>query len=260
MREFVYLSDAKLSQFLSDRRALPQWSKVSVKLPAGGFDVDRAQDDRAEKVRRLDAVVRDIASSAAWFTEPDVRPGHWVQFEAPLNYLTLNGGDLDGMLLFVDLAEESEEYPTGGSVRLLLHGSARHLMGGSPLSIAASVDGQATRLVLSGSGGPAFVCLVNNTDLLQQMFGMKAVVKSGGFEFRLEGWDRGELPSATRHLLRVLDEQVRPETATWMAGYARITANLSYLDVKDGMLESGSTPDIRYVVASPLYVEYSLPH
>jgi hypothetical protein len=61
---------------------------------------------------------------------------------------------------------------------------------------------------------------------------------------------RDRMPAATRRLLRAIDNEMSPETGAWMTGYARITANL-----QDQPKRTESA--IRYIVATPLYVEYS---
>jgi len=66
----------------------------------------------------------------------------------------------------------------------------------------------------------------------------------------IERRDRPHLPRGTELLLRVLDREVDPETAEWMVGYARVTANMTHH-------EQDRDNPIQYVVASPLYVEHT---
>jgi len=70
----------------------------------------------------------------------------------------------------------------------------------------------------------------------------------------IEWLRRRQLPGGTELLLRALDSQLRPETATWMAGYARVTADMSHMIHPR---KRKRRKPVRYVVASPLYVEYT---
>ncbi|WP_267880472.1 SAVMC3_10250 family protein [Streptomyces sp. LaPpAH-108] len=87
---------------------------------------------------------------ADWYAAPDLRPGQWVQFEAPLRCVMLSGAHQD-LVLFVDPAAGGE---TDRGCRLLMHGSARHLRGWTPVP----VDGPALEAENSASSlGTAFV-------------------------------------------------------------------------------------------------------
>jgi hypothetical protein len=128
MRELVYLSDAKLRQFLPKPRRFFQAgrAKVSVTTPVGGLDVEpgSAPDEERARARRFARVVAHVERGARWFWDEGLRAGQWVAFEAPLNYLVLRG-EFEEMVLFADPAEAVEGYERAWRARLVLHGSAR---------------------------------------------------------------------------------------------------------------------------------------
>jgi hypothetical protein len=94
MREFVYLSDRKLRQFIKIKQpwryslgkftgkiAVPPFASVTWEPPA-------QQIDRA-RMKQLQKVVKRIKESAEWYMSDTVVPGRWIFFEARLNYLTI---------------------------------------------------------------------------------------------------------------------------------------------------------------------------
>lgn len=242
MRELVYLSESKLTQFLSAPRG--GWRvKGSVTTPVGSLDVDPVREPDTERARRLERVIEHVARSARWFAEDGLRPGQWVQFDAPLNYSVLDERYFHRMLVFLDSGRPAPGYPTGGSVRLLLHGSARHLAGTpSSVQVAGSVEDT------TGDGGQSsggYVHLARNVELLIGAMTSAETTTDGlgGLEDTPFG---PTLQAATRRLVGALETRMYPETAAWMTGYARVTV----------ALQDGET---RYVVASPLNVEHTDP-
>ncbi|MFD5085132.1 SAVMC3_10250 family protein [Kitasatospora sp. NPDC058406] len=240
MREFVYLSETKLSQFRSDRSPVPVPGAVGLTTPFGGVEVTARGPD-AERLRRrkLRQVEKYLAAQADWFTAPGLRPGRWVRYEAPLRVVTLRGSHQD-LVLFVDPAPgEDPEYDRESDGRLLLHGSAHHLVGGPPPAVDGPSLGYHPGAETSGG---SFVRTV-----------VGEVVRALELELALEnGASAGAGGSAAlpgpgvRDLLRSLD-LTGPEvsTAARVAGYARVTAVLPATD---------AVP--RCLVASPLGVEY----
>lgn len=224
MRELVYLSEAKLAQFLPGPRRFP-FSLKAVNTPVGGAEVERnLVPGNAE---RLHQVEEHIARQARWYTEDGLRPGQWVQFEAPMDHRVLSdpGADLSHqpeMVVFVDAASAE-------SIRLLLHGSAAHLVGSKRpaqqwlTSDLLGFHELAVRMARQEAAGEA-----EETDARAD------AARSGGFEF------------GTSRLIAKFDRPTGLETAIWMRGYARTTVVTEY-------------EGIRYVVASPLYVEYTDP-
>lgn len=124
VRELVYLSKRKLRQFdLGWWRDLRARVKATIKPP--GIELTVETDVRRSDLAVLDAVIAALERSdraPVWFTE-DVQPGQWVRFEAPMSYTTIGTA-----IVFLDVDEQSQAYPSGGQVRLMLHGSAVHLV------------------------------------------------------------------------------------------------------------------------------------
>lgn len=250
MRELVYLSEAKLAQFLPGPRG--GWHvKGSVTTPVGSVDVDPVRAPDAELARRLERVIEQVARDARWYTDEGLRPGQGVQFEAPLNYGVLDERYFDQMVVFLDSGRPAPNYAAGGAVRLLLHGSGRHLAG-APRSVQLADQVQEVRRYgWSGGGGQSgfgpsqspggYLGLAQNVEMLV------ATMNHAEQTPKPQGTPRSarpDLAAATRRLIEALETRMYPETAAWMTGYARVTVAL-----RDG--------DTHYVVASPLNVEHT---
>lgn len=253
MRELVYLSDRKLEQFLPTLRSLWPRPKFGIKTPVVEIAVEPGQDAERGKLKQLARVIAHIERSARWFAAPEAGPGQWVHFEAPLNYLVLDGGPVPGMTLFVDRATPSADYPTAGATRLVLHCSGSHLRIEDRPRKIATPTGQEVAIpdpsaaYASGSG----VFTANTINLLLSTLRSQPAPSDGDVIPPRSG-TKQHLPGATAELLRAIDGRVHPETAAWMAGYARITANFT-------SQANGNARPVRYVIASPLYIEYASP-
>ncbi|MBC6448093.1 hypothetical protein GPZ80_13035 [Actinokineospora sp. HBU206404] len=182
-------------------------------------------------------VIAHIERTARWYDDPAAVAGHWVHFEAPLNYLVLDGGPVPGMTLFVDRATQP------GSTRLILHCSSNHLRIEGRAQAVAPPAGHTVETADSGGSGAG--AITNNIDLLIGLLSAQPSA-SDGHVVAPNHYAGRHLPGATIDLLRTIDGRTHPETAAWMAGYARVTANFVV----------GTT---RYVIASPLYIEYAPP-
>jgi hypothetical protein len=244
VRELVYLSDSKLEQFLPELRSFWPRPKVNIKSPILEIGMEPTDDAEKKRLKHLARVLAEIERSARWFTEPDITTGQWVHFEAPVNYLTVNIDHQD-VVFFADRGTASKDYPTGGAVRLLLHCSAKHLITGRAPVRVSRPAGELVEVYdihESASRGGWFTI-----DTVEHLLQKLRYYPQPADTRRAELLERTpRLPGAISRLLRAIDGRVFPETAAWMAGYARISANLT-----DG--------DKRYVVASPLYVEYATP-
>ncbi|GGR95640.1 hypothetical protein GCM10010252_38040 [Streptomyces aureoverticillatus] len=237
-----------------------------VTTPVGGVGLEQevpdAERERGERLRRI---VRHVSGTAGWFAEPGLRAGGWVQFEAPLNFRVLRDV-APGMVLFVDPPGAVDGYGSGGAVRLLLHGSVGHLTGGQVPAVADPPTlSEEVRHGDGGGGssaGGGWVELV--TTHASVLLGSLTAQPDATSEQRPpeqapeqapeptreqtpEPVSRATLVEGTRQLLAALDRQLHVETAAWMRGYARVTA----------ALEDGDPGGVRYVVATPLYVEYA---
>lgn len=239
MREIVYLSESKLRQFVPEPRRVPRAGALRVTSPFGGIDMDApAPDSEQGQLRHLRDVCKYVGLVADWYAVPDLRPGQWVQFEAPLRCVTLSGAHRD-LVLFVDSASGRGTEPAADEkIRLIMHGSARHLRGWTPMS----VDGPALEVNSASSLGTAFVTRAGQVveALTRLRDPLTAEQTQSRTVVRLH--DRG-----VQELLNALDnEDGSIDMSAMMTGYARIT----------GLLPSTpATP--RCVVASPLVVEYA---
>ncbi|MEV0445803.1 SAVMC3_10250 family protein [Streptomyces spectabilis] len=256
MRELVYLSDSKIQQFVPDLRTSWNRPDIAITSPFGGISFNGTSDVTRMRLHHLKRVMKRVERSARWFTEP-VRPGAWVSFEAPMNYFTL-GAPFNGMLLFLDIPRATEDYPTGGSVRLILHGSSRHLLVGRPAVEVNPPAEQQIDACFGGSFGDDFEILVSNLDLLQEALHSRGVDSSAGsIEFKRTH----ALRHATLQLVSALDAASHEETATTLIGYARITAYLdsmrmSRMSFPKPTPEQEALSRAACVIATPLYVEY----
>jgi hypothetical protein len=244
VREVVYLSEGKLKGFLPEpRRTLP-----AVKMQAGislvGVTVEKPVPDGARDLRRhLERVEKEMARDALWYTEPELTPGSWVMFEALLNWVTLRGRYRD-LVLFVDSSPESGHQSEADPTirRLLLHGSARHLLGGPP----PQIDGPALTDLGSGGHSAGTLFVTNAGHVVSALTHSRDPLESESDEGN-PLVSTAPLPSAgIRDLLAALDaENSEINTSALVAGYARVSALLPETATAAGCL-----------VASPLIVEY----
>ncbi|MFG2292806.1 SAVMC3_10250 family protein [Streptomyces sp. NPDC048603] len=247
MRELIYLSDGKLHQFVPAARRTPRTGALRLTTPVGGIDVDApAADAERQRLRRLDQVDRHLQESARWFAEPDLRPGQWVQFEAPLHCVTL-GGTYRNLVLFADTAPGREpEHDREAGCRLLMHGSAHHLLGHAPVP----VEGPPLERYedFGSSYGSVFL-----THAGRVVAALAAASHPAPGEAEPPAGDpepAGEAVGPAGRdgvlaLLRAIDSSpVLDGTAVWMRGYARVT-----------VLPGADPGTPRCVVASPLTVE-----
>ena len=232
MRELIYLSEQKLQQFVTNK-SLSWRGKVrmegDIKIPGiGGVKIgpaDPAQGKRTgPDVEKVIDALENSARAAAWFADKGARPGQWVYFEAPLSHIVIGGS-----VIFLDLGKPTDSYPTGGVVRLMLHGSRIHLTG------STSVEAIPMRAV----GRSHFHLMMRDLDRYltaeEEKFDTSTIPAN----------EDESLPYRLNRVITTLDRSMQLElTAAWMAGYARVTAVVP------------STPDVNLVVATPLYVEY----
>jgi hypothetical protein len=108
----------------------------------------------------------------------------------------------------------------------VLHGSPEHLLDYAPSAPPADWRGDRF-LAMSASRG----------EVLRPLIRFMA-------DDTIEGMDLYQLEFQLSLLSRFLDQKLDPHTASWLAGYARVTVDTTGQPV---------------VVASPLYVEYVPP-
>ncbi|MFG2084490.1 SAVMC3_10250 family protein [Micromonospora tulbaghiae] len=257
MRELIYLSEAKLAQFVSQKRkSLANRVKLEgeVKIPGIGGLKAAAPDKSSNSGVDLDVVVAELEvspRSAGWYTNADAKVGQWVEFELPLNQAVLPAAD-GAVAVFVDEAvRESVNSP-----RLLLHGSPEHLLGVvSEANMARVVRSygmaygsrfEYTLTVLAelfGTLEEAGLPLQGNADSGQQRHSFEV-------EHAIRGFNRGEGELLWGLLEALEDVAFARNTATWMSGWARITCILP------GPRADKSR---RLITATPLYVQYATP-
>lgn len=92
MRELIYLSERKLSQFVDDgkdgRRRRVNQIGATAPMGLGGLQVGLSESTRSDHPR-LAAVVRHLEKGTpapTSFTDESLRPGQWVRFTADMNY------------------------------------------------------------------------------------------------------------------------------------------------------------------------------
>jgi Family of unknown function (DUF7019) len=234
MRELVYVSERKLQQLAQVETRRRSFFKrirdVGVKAPFEMGEVTVGLGDSIPSLRsRLSNAVRDLEKSdhhIRWYAESDLTAGEWVIFEARMNFDTLsNHGRPEigaNALFFWEPDGAAQNY----DARLLLHGSAEHVIGE----------------------------LVGNDQRVPRGFSISA-----NFFSYLR--DQGSTPSGSvgakafgedvEELFVYLSSTQPAASATWLAGYARVTLPA---------LSQTASPDTsqrnrRIVVASPLYVE-----
>ncbi|MGW5678897.1 SAVMC3_10250 family protein [Streptomyces sp. NPDC003860] len=241
MREVIYLSEGKLNEFLpAPRRARPV-VKLRAGMPFAGLDVETpAPNNLQDLLLHLKQVEKQTARHAPLHTDPDLEPGRWVKFEARMTWVTLRGR-YRNLVLFVD----SERSPDAATARrLLLHGSARHLLGRPPTPVEGP---ELTGLADGGhSAGTVFVTNAGHV--------VNALAHSQDAHTPETPADEENPPEppaplprlGIRHLLAALDaESPEVSTSTVVSGLARVSAVLPE-----------TADDAGCLVASPLIVEY----
>ncbi|VVJ21325.1 Uncharacterised protein [Amycolatopsis camponoti] len=235
MRELVYVSDAKLRQVLpglpkaSAFRGLEGSLELKGPVSTGAKFEKKASKETDQSLRKAVDVLEKSSRAPSWFADPDVRPGTWTHFEAPMAYrvLSLHPGEA---LVFVDVDAATPEYPTGGRLRLLLHGSAHHL-----LETRSGSERESERL--RGSRWHEFA------EMMRLFLTDDAAAKDPDAAKTIQDYSEfyaSRIWEDVRNLTRTLQPGY---TAAWMAGYARVTARIP---TADGVV----------LAASPLYVEH----
>ncbi|GLX47754.1 hypothetical protein Shyhy01_07040 [Streptomyces hygroscopicus subsp. hygroscopicus] len=242
MQELVYLSDAKLRQFVPEGR---RWTRIGQRLtalrlktptPVGEVSVeaDLAQSGAEPgNAQRLTTVVGHVEQHALWYQDPSVRAGRWVYFEAPLNVFVIGRAGLE-TVLFVDApAARGADDPghQGGVTRLLLHGSPQHLLAPFP-----RVHAEAYGLVGSALHGVLWDLALDPPPAADRIDSSGSLPRSPGI-IRLG------------RFLQVSNDN--PAGAAWMRGYARVSTIMETWGDREG----ATGP--RTVVATPLYVGYA---
>jgi hypothetical protein len=277
MREFVYLSERKLRQFTASSSRSPRWwQRLGFEgelafPPFGRAKVASQESSGVPPTLTVDEVIAAFDAGdrhAGWFADGHVRAGQWVFFEAPLNHRVMEQRYFHSAALFLDSGVPAQNYPAGGSVRLLLHGAREHLLGvAAPSPVGLDVQAELDQAV------PQKSSFASDTSYLYQLAGQKFGLQNGTVGYVLPQLSQdllrneeivqdlsstpltvvrqhGNFAEALRMIVGLLDAAFVPETAAWMRGYARVTSAVD-LDPISGPGEP------RLVTATPLYVEYA---
>jgi hypothetical protein len=240
VRELVYLSAGKLRELNVDRRlGLLGRIKAGINV-LNLINISGEVDLIRKEVRELDRVIDGLESK--WFTE-QVAAHEWVEFEAPMAYTAV-----DSAVIFLDVAESSDEYPTGGDMRFLLHGSRHNLIGSqpaSPATVEVLSELAATRSVLHPD------VIASSINHFLDLVVYKARDESDEAEARLPAHSmyrfKHQIRGATMcYAVPALTDYMRlPFTAGWVRGHARVTGVVP------------ATSEHPYTLfASPLYVQF----
>ncbi len=245
MREFVYLSNNKLRQFIPEprKRWWPAVGKVALSLPPASVEFEPVRPGTAHSLwRRLSAVEAQVEIAAKWYEHPSVAAGEWITFDLPLMYALH-----DPLVLFVDTLNPKDVRQT----RLLLHGSAS--------SMRPELWEDATQgndVLPRGVSETSFVHVLEATF---QSLNFVADPLRYAAEQQPGSGDR--LRRSVARTITSLDNALSTASAGWMRGFARVSASFpaEHPDETASELASGipSVPG-RVVVASPLYVERTL--
>lgn len=243
VRELVYLSAGKLRELDIDRRpGLLGRMKANINV-LNLIGISGEVDLHRKAARELDRMIDWLESK--WFTE-QVSVHELVQFEAPMAYTAV-----DSAVIFLDAAEPSDDYPAGGDMRFLLHGSRHNLLNAQPV-VPATVEGlselAATRSVLHPD------VIASSINHFLDLVVRRAREDSDELESRLPTHSmyrfKNQIRGATmRYAVPALTDYVRlPYTAGWVRGHARVTGVVP------------ATSEHPYTLfASPLYVQFGAP-
>lgn len=235
MRELVYLSLRKLSQFQPERprgRLLRRITGVGAKAPLsmGEINLTLAGTD-TQSIPHLDEVLKELDKrrrGVQWYEDEAVRVGDWVQFEAHMNYAVVSEPHLtDGapLLFWEPKRDHSDGGSTGQPNVLLLHASPDGLVG-NPAGVTGGIAG-------SMSGVSQLVRALERLSCSDEPLGAESRLDNRTWVYVLA------------NIIRKLDRDYPSFTASWLAGYARIT----------GIIPPGENYRSSYMLATPLYVE-----
>lgn len=245
MREFVYLSDNKLRQFLPEprRRWWPAIGRVALSLPPAALEVEPGRPAPTGSLgRRLSAVEAQVQLSAKWYEDKSVASGEWITFDLPLMYALH-----DPLVLFVDTLNPRDVHQT----RLLLHGSASSMRSDLWEDAAQGRD-----VLPRGVSETSFVHVLEST-----FQSLKFVADPLRYAAKQESGAGDRLRRSVARTIASLDHALSAASAGWMTGFARVSAAFPAEHLGEAAPELASdTPSVpgRIVVASPLYVERTL--
>lgn len=250
MRELVYLSERKLQQFSVRKpgRWLARGMEGEIRTPVGGIKINSSPDrDNQRPLVHLEKVISALESSdraPIWYTDDSVLPGQWVHFEAPLNYLCMTDDIFASAVFFIDSPSCHEE-----DVRLVLHGSASHLVGERTRSIKVDLEGYWVPPPPPPFSGPSeWLHFTYNAEMRDYMNSQaRWLIAATEDDLSLQDGGQDHAVEFVRHVVNRLDYFTRAYSGAWMTGYARVSCRIAH-----GLVQP-------VLVATPLYVEYADP-
>lgn len=247
MRELVYVSDRKFATFdHGRRRGLLSRIKVKLKAPLGFGEAEIETEAGPRTFPDIDKAIADLDRrpewEPVWFTE-NVITGQWVQFEAPMAYTTFGT-----TVAFLDIDQPTDQYPSGGKRRLVLHGAAKHLVGAGSAPRTSVEELSVEAAQHSPVPAEAFESVFHHFASL-----IRAVSEQdneGNEDDSLHSYNRQLGAAGLAHVLPTLTRHLHlPHAAAWVGGYARVTC----------LATPAQTQGAEALFASPLYVEYVAP-
>lgn len=250
VREVVYLSKRKLDKEFGRSRGFRSWiTNIQAKFKAGSvaeLTVDATAGQRL--LRQADAAVKGLRKGARApvpaLTER-AHNGQWVQFAAPMSYTTIRNA-----AVFLDAGAQSEAHPTGDQARLLLHGSAVHLVdeGSVQHTTVDELSEQASEQFTAEGASPVPAdCWASPINSFLDLIEWAAQEEAKSLESHGAMSFPHQVGAASLHeMVPLIERRLRlPYTAEWVGGYARVTA--------------APTGNSSIMFATPLYVERVAP-
>lgn len=245
--EYVYLSDDKVAQFIP--RDVRWWSKIRAKkftgkAGIGGFEASAEFEsvDLARMGGHLDKLERHILEFSRWYEEQDLVPGNWVSFEGRIGCQVTDRDPARGAVLFCQAGSLDEP-----SRRIVLHGSAEHLVRATPANQTASSGLARSNPGYSRSDGlPLILEAVGDAALpdTEQTFWRTFSSPPGRSTPALD-----TLPQRLETLFTdIVGTETYLECAPYLGGCARVSRVVNL-----------PTLPFDVVVASPLFVRYQRP-
>jgi len=245
MRELVYLSERKLSQFLLDPDRW--WNSITgiSATPIGGIQLKNNQTNLSNK---LNAIIKHL-KAAKRFDDPTVKVGDWIIFLAALRPF-LFSGETETPVVFVEPPGHDRK------ARLLLHGSERHLVGHTVRPFNPEFtekDHVPIQGLYEWSGAISFASFVRRImvgipERASYYNSIDSPKKAKELEQKINQYSSYEGFWPQLHglydELDILSRDASPsEPFRWMSGHARITAK--------------SNGRVSIILASPLYIQYA---
>jgi hypothetical protein len=251
VRDFIYMSDQKLAALKIQTRSIqhrPFRFRAEVKAPVVSLALESSDTSSADasasmqseqvQLYKLKKALDEINKRSLWYSDTAAMTGSWIYFESPMNYCMLQSDYFPSAVVFADHMDLLPD----PSVRILLHGSARHLLN-QPRLVA--ISSEVERLQPSPSSGEFVYTLAENVAEVVRTIDASQDPLIAPPSARATD----SLTTGIARLLRVLDQKFVVDTSAWLGGVARVTAAVR--------APHGHGDVERFIMATPLYVEYT---